>query len=147
MHCRSSSGRRDPRELSTAEAKAVIDELERMPVFYVNIGGGEPTLRPDFWELHPLPAQQRELYDWLVARGEVAVPGGLVHRQRIEPFDHRRRSSAYQMASSVSWVRVKPALSSTRCDGTLSLAVSATMRTAAGCRAAYPTSARSASVA
>ena len=50
-HCLSSSGRRDPRELSTAEAVAVLDELERMQVFYVNIGGGEPTVRPDFWEL------------------------------------------------------------------------------------------------
>src|SRR5690349_24141460 len=50
-HCLSSSGRRDPRELSTAEAKAVIDELERMQVLYVNIGGGEPTVRRDFWEL------------------------------------------------------------------------------------------------
>jgi mycofactocin radical SAM maturase len=50
-HCLSSSGRRDPRELSTAEAKAVVDELERMQVFYVNIGGGEPTVRSDFWEL------------------------------------------------------------------------------------------------
>jgi mycofactocin radical SAM maturase len=51
IHCLSSSGRRDPRELDTAQAKAVIDELERMQVFYVNIGGGEPTVRPDFWEL------------------------------------------------------------------------------------------------
>jgi mycofactocin biosynthetic radical S-adenosylmethionine protein MftC len=51
VHCLSSSGRRDPRELSTVEAKAVVDELERMQVFYVNIGGGEPTVRPDFWEL------------------------------------------------------------------------------------------------
>ncbi|MFI5053463.1 MAG: mycofactocin radical SAM maturase [Acidimicrobiia bacterium] len=50
-HCLSSSGTRDPRELTTDEAKAVIDELERMQVFYVNIGGGEPTIRPDFWEL------------------------------------------------------------------------------------------------
>ncbi|NUP34659.1 MAG: mycofactocin radical SAM maturase [Streptomycetaceae bacterium] len=50
-HCLSSSGRRDPRELTTAEAKKVIDELEAMQVFYVNIGGGEPTVRPDFWEL------------------------------------------------------------------------------------------------
>jgi mycofactocin radical SAM maturase len=50
-HCLSSSGRRDPRELSTDQAKAVIDELQRMQVFYVNIGGGEPTIRPDFWEL------------------------------------------------------------------------------------------------
>src|SRR6202142_754126 len=51
VHCLSSSGRRDPRELSTAERRAVIDELERMQVFYVNIGGGEPTVRRDFWEL------------------------------------------------------------------------------------------------
>jgi len=29
----------------------VIDELQRMQVFYVNIGGGEPTVRSDFWEL------------------------------------------------------------------------------------------------
>lgn len=50
-HCLSSSGRRDPRELDTSQCKAVIDELQRMQVFYVNIGGGEPTIRPDFWEL------------------------------------------------------------------------------------------------
>ena len=51
VHCLSSSGRRDPRELSTDEAKAVIDELERLQVFYINVGGGEPMLRPDFFEL------------------------------------------------------------------------------------------------
>src|SRR4030081_3255362 len=51
VHCLSSSGRRDPRELTTAECQQVIDTLERMQVFYVNIGGGEPTVRPDFWEL------------------------------------------------------------------------------------------------
>jgi mycofactocin biosynthetic radical S-adenosylmethionine protein MftC len=51
VHCLSSSGRRDPGELSTDECRAVIDELEAMQVFYVNIGGGEPTVRPDFWEL------------------------------------------------------------------------------------------------
>jgi mycofactocin biosynthetic radical S-adenosylmethionine protein MftC len=51
VHCLSSSGRRDPRELSTAQCRELIDELERMQVFYVNIGGGEPTVRPDFWDL------------------------------------------------------------------------------------------------
>ena len=29
----------------------MIDELERLQVFYVNIGGGEPMLRPDFFEI------------------------------------------------------------------------------------------------
>ena len=51
VHCLSSSGRRDPRELTTAELYSVVDELAAMQVFYVNIGGGEPTLRPDFWDL------------------------------------------------------------------------------------------------
>jgi mycofactocin radical SAM maturase len=51
IHCLSSSGRRDPRELTTAQCEAVIDELQAMQVFYVNIGGGEPTVRPDFWHV------------------------------------------------------------------------------------------------
>ncbi len=51
VHCLSSSGRRDPAELTTAEAKAFIDELHDLQVFYVNIGGGEPTIRRDFFEL------------------------------------------------------------------------------------------------
>jgi mycofactocin radical SAM maturase len=51
VHCLSSSGRRDPDELTTAECKALIDQFEAMQIFYVNIGGGEPTVRSDFWEL------------------------------------------------------------------------------------------------
>jgi mycofactocin radical SAM maturase len=51
VHCLSSSGRRDPRELTTGELLGVVDELAAMQVFYVNIGGGEPTLRQDFWDL------------------------------------------------------------------------------------------------
>jgi mycofactocin radical SAM maturase len=50
-HCLSSSGRRDPAELSTGECRDVIDELARLRVFYVNVGGGEPTIRPDFYDL------------------------------------------------------------------------------------------------
>ena len=38
---------------------AVVDELHDMQVFYVNIGGGEPTIRPDFYEL----------VDYAVSRG------------------------------------------------------------------------------
>jgi len=50
-HCLSSSGRRDPRELSTDEALVLIDEIADMQIFYVNIGGGEPMIRRDFFEL------------------------------------------------------------------------------------------------
>ena len=51
VHCLSSSGQRDARELTTAEAKHVLDELRAMQVFYINIGGGEPMVRRDFFEL------------------------------------------------------------------------------------------------
>jgi mycofactocin radical SAM maturase len=51
VHCLSSSGRRDPGELSTDEVMALIDEMAAMQIFYVNIGGGEPMIRPDFYEL------------------------------------------------------------------------------------------------
>jgi MoaA/NifB/PqqE/SkfB family radical SAM enzyme len=40
-----------PRELTTAEAKQVLDELHDLQVFYINIGGGEPMVRRDFFEL------------------------------------------------------------------------------------------------
>ncbi len=51
IHCSSGTRGRDPRELSTAECKALIDEFERMRICRVDVGGGEPTVRPDFWEL------------------------------------------------------------------------------------------------
>ncbi len=51
VHCLSSSGRRDPKELSTRQAIDLIDEMRALQVFYVNIGGGEPTIRPDFYQL------------------------------------------------------------------------------------------------
>src|SRR5262249_61047966 len=51
VHCLSSSGKRAPDELSTAEAKALLDEWAEMRVFYINVGGGEPMTRPDFFEL------------------------------------------------------------------------------------------------
>jgi len=51
VHCLSSSGQRDERELSTGEAKKILDDLRDLQVFYINIGGGEPMVRRDFFEL------------------------------------------------------------------------------------------------
>ncbi len=51
VHCLSSSGRRDPDELTTAEAKHVLDQLRDLQVFYINLGGGEPMIRRDFFEI------------------------------------------------------------------------------------------------
>ena len=50
-HCLSSSGRRNPAELSTEVCFGVVDELQRLGVFYVNLGGGEPMLRRDFFDI------------------------------------------------------------------------------------------------
>jgi mycofactocin radical SAM maturase len=50
-HCLSSSGRRDPKELSSAEAMGLIDEIAAMQIFYINIGGGEPMIRSDFFPI------------------------------------------------------------------------------------------------
>lgn len=51
VHCLSSSGKRHPKELNTLEAKRLIDEWASMKVFYINVGGGEPMSRRDFFEL------------------------------------------------------------------------------------------------
>jgi mycofactocin radical SAM maturase len=59
VHCLSSSGRRDPMELTPAEARQIVDELADMKVFYVNIGGGEPMLRPDFFALLDYAVEKR----------------------------------------------------------------------------------------
>ncbi len=59
VHCLSASGRRDPAELSTPECRRVLDELAQMQVFYINVGGGEPTVRPDFWELLDYALERR----------------------------------------------------------------------------------------
>jgi mycofactocin radical SAM maturase len=59
VHCLSSSGKRRPDELTTAEAKRLIDEWADMQVFYINVGGGEPMSRKDF----------RQLMDYALARG------------------------------------------------------------------------------
>src|ERR1700728_941475 len=59
VHCLSSSGRRDPNELSPAEARGIVDDMVDLKVFYVNIGGGEPMLRPDFFDLVSYAVDQK----------------------------------------------------------------------------------------
>lgn len=51
VHCLSDAGAASPQELSTVESKNLILQLADMKVFQVNIGGGEPFIRPDFMEL------------------------------------------------------------------------------------------------
>src|SRR4051812_47072508 len=120
VHCLSSSGRRDPRELTTGELFAVVDELAEMQVFYVNIGGGEPTLRPDFWEL----------LDYCIAR-KVGVKFS-TNGSRITP-------GAAQRIASTDYVDVQISLDGAdavtndaiRGEGSFAMAVTAMERLAA----------------
>lgn len=50
-HCLSNAGTRGERELSKTECFSLIDQLADLRVFQVNIGGGEPFIRPDFLEI------------------------------------------------------------------------------------------------
>ncbi len=51
IHCLSNGGEKRKSELTTAESLQVIDVLSAMKVFQLNIGGGEPFMRPDFLDL------------------------------------------------------------------------------------------------
>jgi mycofactocin radical SAM maturase len=75
VHCLSSSGTRDPNELTTAEMKAIVDDLHDLQVFYINVGGGEPMLRPDFFEV----------VEYCVSRGvgvKFSTNGGLLTAEK-----------------------------------------------------------------
>lgn len=61
-HCLSDSGKPHPHELTTKECLNVIDQLADLQVFQINVGGGEPFARPDFFTI----------LEYAVARGIVA---------------------------------------------------------------------------
>jgi mycofactocin radical SAM maturase len=50
-HCLSASGCPAENELSTREAFDLIDQLSAASVFQINFGGGEPFIRPDFYQI------------------------------------------------------------------------------------------------
>ncbi len=50
-HCYANAGRPAPGELTTEQAKEVIDQLDKAGVVAVALSGGEPTLREDFLEI------------------------------------------------------------------------------------------------
>jgi len=51
IHCLSDAGVPDPNELTHSECRKLVDQLTSLRVFQVNIGGGEPFIRPDFPDL------------------------------------------------------------------------------------------------
>jgi mycofactocin radical SAM maturase len=82
VHCLSDSGPKRPGELSTAQALQVIDQLAAQKVFQLNIGGGEPLMRPDFLDL----------MDYAHAKGIVtciSTNGTLIDRSVARRLDHK----------------------------------------------------------
>jgi len=81
IHCLSDSGRKRKGELTTRQSLRVIDELAALKVFQLNIGGGEPFMRPDFLDL----------MDYAHQKGMVtciSTNGTLIDRQTAKRLDH-----------------------------------------------------------
>ena len=62
VHCRASAQpNRDPGELSTSEAKYLIDQIDEMDIPVFVLTGGDPLKRPDIYELVSYAAQKPKL--------------------------------------------------------------------------------------
>jgi radical SAM protein with 4Fe4S-binding SPASM domain len=51
VHCLSACSQRHPQELTTDEALGLLDQLAALKVFWFTLGGGEPLVRPDVYDL------------------------------------------------------------------------------------------------
>ncbi len=81
IHCLSDSGPKRNGELTTKKCLKVIDELAAMKVFQLNIGGGEPFMRPDFLYL----------MDYAHKKGMVtciSTNGTMIDRNIAKRLDH-----------------------------------------------------------
>ncbi len=81
VHCLSDSGRQMRSELSTEACLNIIDQLSALKVFQLNIGGGEPLMRPDFLDI----------MDYAHDKGMVtciSTNGTLIDRRVARRLDH-----------------------------------------------------------
>jgi radical SAM protein with 4Fe4S-binding SPASM domain len=78
-HCYQDAQKKLPDELSTEEAKKMIDDLARSGVVALAFSGGEPLMRKDFFELASY-ARQQDLYT------AVATNGTMVTREIARKF-------------------------------------------------------------
>ena len=63
-----------PDELSTEQAKSMIDALATMKVFSINFSGGEPLVRPDIVELLEYTSEKNMAMD-LLTNGALITEG------------------------------------------------------------------------
>jgi [mycofactocin precursor peptide]-tyrosine decarboxylase / 3-amino-5-[(4-hydroxyphenyl)methyl]-4,4-dimethylpyrrolidin-2-one synthase len=85
VHCLSSSGRRRPRELTTRQSLALVDELAEMQVFQIHFGGGEPFMYYGIW--HVLErARERELVMCISTNGTLITRERARRLAQLEPI-------------------------------------------------------------
>ncbi len=85
VHCLSSSGKRRPRELSTAQALALVDELAQMQVFQIHFGGGEPFIYPGIWQVLER-CRERELVMCVSTNGTLLTAQRARRLAELEPI-------------------------------------------------------------
>lgn len=80
-HCYANAGKTIENELSTVEAKQVIDQLDKASVPIIAFSGGEPLVRPDIFELTRY-AHDKGMY---VA---IATNGTLISKKKAREMKH-----------------------------------------------------------
>ena len=83
VHCLSASGKRRPRELTTQQSLALVDELAEMQVFQIHFGGGEPFLYPGIWQVLER-CRERELVMCISTNGTLITQE---RARRLAQFD------------------------------------------------------------
>jgi mycofactocin radical SAM maturase len=85
VHCLSASGKRRPRELTTQQSLALVDELAEMQVFQIHFGGGEPFLYPGIWQVLER-CRERELVMCISTNGTLITPERAHRLAQLDPI-------------------------------------------------------------
>ena len=88
VHCYQDAEEATDRELSTDEAKKMIDEIAKAGFKIMIFSGGEPLLRPDIYELvaHAASRGLRPVFRWGLALLSALTLGYLLYELFCTPF-------------------------------------------------------------
>ena len=85
-------------ELSTEEALALIDQMAACGVLHVDITGGEPFVRKDFWQLID------HLLSYKIVIGKIYTNGWLLNEKVLDEFEQRGMKPAFSLSfDGVGW--------------------------------------------
>ena len=85
-------------ELSTEEALKLIDEMASCGVLRVDLTGGEPLVRKDFWQLVD------RILSWKMVIGKIYTNGWLLDEHVLDAFEQRGIKPAVSMSfDGIGW--------------------------------------------